>query len=97
MITTGVFDRHPGLRLIIGHLQEFATQVAGKLEEVEWERQRAIIRALVKKVEIDAGQVHVVFRVGPNPLGSAPPPTVLPDCRRGDCPPFGKVRSRMQR
>jgi site-specific DNA recombinase len=51
------------LRLIIGRVEEFAAQVQQNLEALEWPRQREILRALVRRVEIGVDQVQVVFRV----------------------------------
>ena len=51
------------LQLIIGRVEEFATQVQQNLEALEWHRQREILRALVRRVEIGVDQVQVVFRV----------------------------------
>ncbi len=83
------------LRLIIGHLDAFAATVRERLDQLDWETQRAIIRLLVKRVEIEQGQVNVVFRIGPGPLVSDPEPTIMQHCgRRGDaalrCPFFGR-------
>ena len=38
------------------------------LDEADWSTRREIIRALVKRVEIDQEQVRVVFRINPPPL-----------------------------
>src|SRR5947208_16758880 len=51
------------LRLIIGRLEDFATQIDTGLEEADWLRKREMIRALVKRVEVTQDQVNVVFRV----------------------------------
>jgi site-specific DNA recombinase len=51
------------LQLIIGRVEEFAAQVHQNLEALDWHRQRAILRALVRRVEIGLDQVQVVFRV----------------------------------
>jgi len=72
------------LRLIIGHLDDFAATLADNLDHLDWEAQRAIIRTLVKRVEIDQNQVTVVFRIGPGPLVSDSDPTILQRCGRGD-------------
>jgi uncharacterized protein YukE len=53
------------LQLIIGRLETFAAQITGKLHEADWHTRRELIRLLVKRVEIDQEQVHVIFRVGP--------------------------------
>jgi len=71
------------LRLIIGHLDDFAATMADNLDHLDWEAQRGIIRTVVKRVEIDHSQVNVVFRIGPGPLISAPDPTILQHCGRG--------------
>jgi site-specific DNA recombinase len=51
------------LQLIIGRVEEFAAQVQQNLATLEWQRQREILRALVRRVEIGLDQVQVVFRV----------------------------------
>jgi hypothetical protein len=71
------------LRLIIGHLEDFAATMTATLDHLDWEAQRGIIRMLVKRVEIEQGQVNVVFRLGPGPLISGPDPTSLHYCGRG--------------
>ncbi|MBO0783809.1 MAG: hypothetical protein J2P37_33800 [Ktedonobacteraceae bacterium] len=53
------------LTLILGRLDEFAARVKNGLHEADWLTRREIIRALVKRVEIDQEQVRVVFRVNP--------------------------------
>lgn len=72
------------LRLIIGHLDDFASTVRERLDQLDWETQRAIIRLVVKRVEIEQGQVNVVFRIGPGPLVTDPEPTIMQHCGRRD-------------
>ncbi|HYU74738.1 MAG TPA: recombinase family protein [Ktedonobacteraceae bacterium] len=60
------------LTLILSRLDEFAARVTNELHEADWLSRRDIIRALVKRVEIDQEQVRVVFRVNPPPA-SLPP------------------------
>src|SRR5205823_5367497 len=55
------------LTLILGRLDEFASRVKHGLHAADWLTRREIIRALVKRVEIDQEQVRVVFRVNPPP------------------------------
>jgi len=76
------------VRLIIGHLDDFAATMAANLDHLDWEAQRGIIRTVVKRVEIDHSQVNVVFRIGPGPLISGPAPTTLQHCGRGDNSPL---------
>jgi site-specific DNA recombinase len=61
------------LTLILGRLDEFAARVMKGLHEADWLTRREIIRALVKRVEIDQEQVQVVFRVNPPPQAPQPP------------------------
>jgi site-specific DNA recombinase len=60
------------LKLLIGHLEEFVTKVQRNLASADWTMKREIIRALVRRVEIDKQEVTVVFRVGPDPSGLTP-------------------------
>ena len=41
------------LRLVIGQLEEFAKRVSQELQEPDWDTRRNVVRALVKKVEVD--------------------------------------------
>jgi site-specific DNA recombinase len=74
------------LTLILGRLDEFATRIKTGLHEADWLTRREIIRALVKRVEIDQEQVRVVFRVNPPPPASQLPSEKdaqsLQHCRR---------------
>src|SRR5437764_4021552 len=60
------------LRLVIGQLEEFARRVSEELQEPDWTTRREIIRAVVKQVEIDEGEVRVVYRVSPSPFEGSP-------------------------
>ena len=51
------------LHLIVSRLDDFADQVGRSLDELEWDKKREIIRALVRRVEIGLEQVQVVFRI----------------------------------
>ena len=77
------------LRLIISQLEDFVAKVRGGLATADWRTRRAIIRALVRRVEIDQQQVFVVFRVPPTYTNSGPDGSVLPDCRRTAVPVVG--------
>jgi site-specific DNA recombinase len=70
------------LQLLIGHLDDFAVAVKSRLDQVDWHTQRALIRALVKRVEIAEGAVTVVFRIGPGPITPDRTLSLLPDCGR---------------
>jgi site-specific DNA recombinase len=70
------------LRLVIGRLQEFADRIKADLAEADWSTRREIIRALVKRVEIDEQEVRVVYRVSFSPFAESPQGGSLPDCWR---------------
>src|SRR5216683_5280834 len=76
------------LRLILGRLEDFTSRVKEGLHAADWSTRREIIRALVKRVEIDQEQVHVIFRVGPNTPSSPSDKNTqsLQHCRRGAHP-----------
>ena len=59
-------------RLVIGQLEEFARRISEELQEPDWLTRREIIRALVKQVEINEGEVRAIYRVGPSPFEGAP-------------------------
>ena len=60
------------LQLIIGRLEDFATQVQHGLAEADWGRKRDLIRALVKRVEVARDDVNIVFRIDPYPSDNDP-------------------------
>src|SRR3954451_14699245 len=60
------------LRLVIGQLEEFARRVSQGLEGPDWDTRREVIRALVKRVEIDEQEVRIVYRVSPSPFERGP-------------------------
>jgi site-specific DNA recombinase len=59
------------LRLVVGRLQEFADQVRDGLQHSDWHTRREIIRAVVKRVEVDAETIRVIYRISPAPMGGS--------------------------
>ena len=78
------------LRLIISQLEDFVAKVRGGLATADWLTRREIIRALVRRVEIDQQRVSVVFRIPPTSTNLGPDSGILPDCRRGGVAPVGQ-------
>ena len=76
------------LRLVIGQLEEFAKRVSQELQEPDWDTRREVVRALVKKVEIDEQEVRIVYRVSPSPFEGGPQQGSLQHC-------WGRGRSSM--
>ena len=54
------------LFLVINRLEEFSNRVRDRLTTVDFNEKREIIRSLVKRVEIRAEEVIVIFRVNPD-------------------------------
>ena len=57
------------LTLVIGRLEDFSTTVRENLDLLDWSARRDIIRLMVRRIEIDEGQVEIVFRIPPPPSG----------------------------
>jgi site-specific DNA recombinase len=75
-------QRQAELQLIIGRLEEFAAKVSAGLERLDWSERRALIRTLVKRIEIDREHVNVVFRVE-GTIGGPETDPFLHHCREG--------------
>jgi site-specific DNA recombinase len=68
------------LRLVIGQLEEFARRVSQGLQEPDWATRREVVRALVKKVEVDEQGIRIVYRVSPSPFEGRPQQGSLQHC-----------------
>ena len=55
------------LSLVIGRMKEFANTVTDGLTNADWATRRALIRAVVKKVEITEEDVRIVYKISPDP------------------------------
>jgi site-specific DNA recombinase len=78
------------LRLVIGQLEEFARRVSEELQEPSWETRREVVRALVKKVEVEEQEVRIVYRVSPSPFEGRPQRGSLQHCWGRDFPRPGE-------
>jgi site-specific DNA recombinase len=78
------------LRLIMGRLEDFAAQVTQGLDQADWLTRRALMRTLVKRVEVDHHHVKVVFRVDADPFVSRPGKKSWQDCGRRAVPVTGQ-------
>ena len=56
---------HEELQNVIGVFEEFRTRIEQGLSNPDAASRQAIVRALVKRVEIDGAEVRVVYRVHP--------------------------------
>jgi len=55
------------LFLVINRLEDFAAAVNDRLDTIDFDTKREIIRALIKRIEIHKDDIVVVFRVEPGP------------------------------
>jgi site-specific DNA recombinase len=74
------------LKLVIGHLEEFANRVRQGLDQADWLTKRQILRTLVQQVEIDRQEVRVVYRVSPPPFVESSNNQIMQDCWRRPFP-----------
>jgi len=70
------------LRLIIGQLEEFAQRVEHGLDTADPLTRREIIRAVVRRIEVDEEQINVVFKVSRSPFMLRPDRGGLQYCPR---------------
>ena len=79
------------LQRVIGQLDLFAAMVHDRLADADWSTKRDIICTLVKRIEVTADRVRIVFRVDPGSSAPSEPRRNLPYCptRRGHAPHVG--------
>jgi site-specific DNA recombinase len=70
------------MRRVISHLQAFAERIRDGLDKADWTMQRQLISTLVKRVEVGAEDVKVVYRVDCGPFELAPSGGLWQDCWR---------------
>jgi site-specific DNA recombinase len=77
---------HRELKLLVSRWQDFADQVQSGLQNLGREQQREVIRTLVKRIEVDATSIRIVYRVNLPPFAKAPKGGIAQDCsnHRGD-------------
>src|SRR5262249_19068236 len=75
------------LRLLLGRLETFAATVKAGLHQADFQKQRDIIRTLVKRVEVVQQRLQVVCRVSPMTLPPASDDAPHPLQHWGACTP----------
>ena len=65
---------------MIGQLDLFAAMVHDRLADADWSTKRDIICTLVKRIEVTADRVRIVFRVDPGSSAPSEPRRNLPYC-----------------
>ena len=79
-------EQRNAMRLVIGRMREFAEKVTDGLERADWATRRAIIRAVVKRVEIDEEEVRIIYKISPDPVDGDCQILSLQHCWRGGQP-----------
>jgi site-specific DNA recombinase len=82
------------LCLVICHLEGFAAKVSEGLDRLEPVGQREIIRALVKRIDVDNGEIEIMFRVPPPdaPIGPQSPARDRPNWQQCTAVPQQDLR-----
>ena len=75
-----VEESRMALRVVIDRMTEFSEKVTDGLDRADWSTRRAIIRAVVKRVEIDEEQVRVIYKVAPTAVTETPQNESLHHC-----------------
>lgn len=73
----------------VEQLEAFHQRVGAGLQEADWETRRAILRALIKQVEVGKEAIRVVYKVNPDPFDQGPERGRSQDCWRGGFTPLG--------
>jgi site-specific DNA recombinase len=68
------------LRGAVGQVEAFARRIEQGLDSASWQTRRDIVRALVKRVEVNEEEVRVVYKVPPHPFVEGPERGSLQDC-----------------
>ena len=86
-------EQRKSLCLVIGRMRDFAETVVDGLEHADWLTRRAIIRAVVKRIEIDEEEVRIIYKISPGPVGGSRQTGSLQYCWRVITPPWGTPAS----
>jgi site-specific DNA recombinase len=72
------------VRLVLNRFEEFADQIKGGLNTADFSQRQAILRALVKRIEIHAQDIRMVYKVTPRPFAKGPLGGQVRDCLSSD-------------
>jgi site-specific DNA recombinase len=72
------------LRLVVGDLSRFTTELSQRLDQIDFETKRKILRQLIKRIEVDQEEIRIVYRINPFPFapGLGERGQMLQDCSR---------------
>jgi site-specific DNA recombinase len=70
-----IADRDRDIQLVVSRLEDFAVKVSDGLDKLDRVGQREIIRAMVKRIDVQREDVEIVFRVPPPNAPGGPGPS----------------------
>jgi site-specific DNA recombinase len=59
-------EQRRSLRSVIGRMREFTDSVTDSLANADWLTRGALIRAVVKRIEIADNDVRIVYKISPD-------------------------------
>src|SRR5262249_54568977 len=68
------------IRQLFSRLEEFADHIKAGLITAGFDQRREILRALVKRVELDKDSLRIVYKVPPRPFATGPQGGLLLHC-----------------
>jgi len=83
--------------LVISRLEDFAEKVSEDLDRLDRDGQREIIRALVKRIDVESGEIEIVFRVPPPNSPAGPGSSARVEADRQHCTAVRRAHLRLTR
>jgi site-specific DNA recombinase len=80
-VLTEQAEQEDELRVVCRRLEDFAEHMQTGLTNADGEQKRTILRALLKRVEVDKDTLRLVYRVPLHPFAESPTRGQLQDCR----------------
>lgn len=77
------------LRLLVGEFDRFAAQMRDGLANADLATKRKLLRLLIKRIEVDADEIRIVYKVQPHPFVPSPGRGILQDCLKCHVTPSG--------
>jgi site-specific DNA recombinase len=68
------------LRLLVGEFDRFAAQMREGLAHADLATKRKLLRLLIKRIEVDADEIRIIYKVQPHPFVPSPARGILQDC-----------------
>jgi site-specific DNA recombinase len=72
-------------RVVCSRLDDFADQIKAGLTNADWAQRREILKALVKRVEVDNENIRIVYKVPAGPFAKGPSRGLSQDCWSRKC------------